>query len=141
MHKMFDQMSPHKPKLLLASIRIHWRDETRPTFPCIEMLTTNDNKYHISTLDIVVCCRKENHNTTTCLPPCMNRTKSAQVKACFQFFHSIKLLSQPADYIQFFKQDWISCCGPHTWHAHTSPNPPLPNTLYILNVFFVTGWL
>jgi hypothetical protein len=28
-----------------------------------------------------------------------------------------------------------------TWQAHTSPNPPFPSTLYILNVFFVTGWL
>lgn len=28
-----------------------------------------------------------------------------------------------------------------TWQAHTSPKPPLPNTLYMRNVFFVTGAL
>jgi uncharacterized membrane protein len=28
-----------------------------------------------------------------------------------------------------------------TWHAHTSPNPPFPKTLYIRKVFLVTGSL
>jgi hypothetical protein len=28
-----------------------------------------------------------------------------------------------------------------TWHAHTSPNPPLPRTRYIRKVLYVTGWL
>lgn len=61
-------------------------------------------------------------------------------RICFSFR---AILSPLRFLIRFFSSFLHAYIFPvaRTWHAQTSPNPPFPSTLYIRNVFFVTGWL
>lgn len=61
-------------------------------------------------------------------------------RICF----SIRTIASPLRFfILFFSSFLHAYILPvaRTWQAHTSPNPPLPNTRYIRKVLYVTGWL
>jgi len=61
-------------------------------------------------------------------------------RICF----SLSAIASPLRFfIRFFSSFLHAYILPvaRTWHAHTSPKPPLPRTRYMRNVYLVTGWL